>query len=68
MVSDPSSELQPTVRQPPIAPFPLGSQNTKDSSYNDVERGKFYSIEIFGKYQTKIADLLYSRFKMTVNK
>ena len=66
MVSDPSSELQPTLRQPSIAPFPLGSRNAKDSSYNDMAGGKYYSTKI----QTKEWNIAkkYLRFKMTVNK
>ena len=54
IVSDPSSELQPTVRQPPTVPYPLGSQNAKESSYNDMDRGKYYSTEVFGKIQSTV--------------
>ena len=36
MLSDPSSELQPSVRQPSDAPFPLGSQNENNSTRNDI--------------------------------
>ena len=42
MVSDPSSELQPSVRQPSIKSFIPDSQNVNGSPYNDMARGKYY--------------------------
>ena len=36
IMSDPSSELQPSVKQPSDAPFPLGSQNQNNSTHNDI--------------------------------
>ena len=42
MVSDPSSELQPSVRQPSTTPFPLDSRNANGCPDNDMSRGKYY--------------------------
>ena len=36
IVSDPSSEIQPSVRQASVAPFPLGLQNENNSARNDI--------------------------------
>ena len=36
IVSDPSSEIQPSVRQASAAPFPLGLQNENNTPRNDI--------------------------------
>ena len=49
MLSDPSSELQPSGRQPSIIPFSLGSQNPSNFPRNDMAgtRSNKYITELF---------------------
>ena len=49
MASDPSSELQPSGRQPSIIPFSLGSQNPSNFPRNDMAgtRSNKYITEVF---------------------
>ena len=49
LVSDPSSDMKPSVRQPSIIPSPLGSQNQSNFPRNDMagKRSNKYVTEVF---------------------